>query len=247
MRLRSLAVAAAGLIAVLIGGTGPRASAQGQTVSALASRIDPYVDKQRVVVMTDIANEPDDQMSMVRFLVYSNQLEVEGLVATTSTWMKSRVRPDVLQMIVSAYGEVRPTLSQHEAGFPTAEALRAVIVPGQPGYGMAAVGPDKMTPGATLILTAAERNDPRPLWVLSWGGANTLAQALIHARATRSAAQLDALVARTPRLRDLRSGRCGAVASPGVPVVTLRRNPVNPGRRSVLPGDVDRHQRRPLL
>jgi Cellulose-binding Sde182, nucleoside hydrolase-like domain len=34
--------------------------------------IDPYVEKQRVVVMTDIANEPDDQMSMVRFLIYSN-------------------------------------------------------------------------------------------------------------------------------------------------------------------------------
>jgi hypothetical protein len=29
--------------------------------------------------MTDIGNEPDDQMSMVRFLVYSNQFDVEGL------------------------------------------------------------------------------------------------------------------------------------------------------------------------
>ena len=46
--------------------------------------------------MTDIANEPDDQMSMVRFLVYSNQFDVEGLVATTSTWMKNKVRPDVI-------------------------------------------------------------------------------------------------------------------------------------------------------
>ena len=43
--------------------------------------------------MTDIANEPDDQMSMVRFLVYSNQFDVEGLVATTSTWMRNTVRP----------------------------------------------------------------------------------------------------------------------------------------------------------
>ena len=172
------------------------ARAQGQAVSPLASRIDPYVEKQRVVVMTDIANEPDDQMSIVRFLVYSNRFDVEGLVATTSTWMKNRVRPDVLQVLVQAYAEVRPRLSQHEAGFPTADALRAVIVPGQPGYGMAAVGPDKTTPGAALILSAAERNDPRPLWVLAWGGANTLAQALVHARATRSSAQVDAVVAK---------------------------------------------------
>src|SRR5688500_6991522 len=105
--------------------------------------------------------------------------------------MKNRVRPDVLQMLVRTYAEVRPRLSQHEAGFPTADALRAVIVPGQPGYGMAAVAPDKTTPGAALILSAAEANDPRPLWVLAWGGANTLAQALMHARATRSAAQVD--------------------------------------------------------
>jgi hypothetical protein len=47
-------------------------------------------------VLTDIANEPDDQMSMVRLLVYSNQLDIEGLVATTSTWMKRTVRPDVI-------------------------------------------------------------------------------------------------------------------------------------------------------
>jgi len=196
MRCATLAAAVAGLAAGFISFAGPRARAQGQAVSALASRIDPYVDKQRVVVMTDIANEPDDQMSMVRFLVYSNQFDVEGLVATTSTWMKNRVRPDVLQTLVAAYEEVRLRLSQHEAGFPAAEALKAVIVSGQPGYGMAAVGPDKMTPGAERILAAAEKSDPRPLWVLAWGGANTLAQALMHARATRSGAELDALVAR---------------------------------------------------
>lgn len=40
--------------------------------------------KPRVLVLTDIENEPDDAMSMVRFLVYANQFDVEGLVATTS-------------------------------------------------------------------------------------------------------------------------------------------------------------------
>jgi Protein of unknown function (DUF1593) len=171
-------------------------AAQGQSVSPLASRVDPYVEKQRVVVMTDIANEPDDQMSMVRFLVYSNQFDVEGLIATTSTWMKNRVRPDVLETLVAAYAEVRPNLLRHEPGFPSADALRAVITSGQPGYGMAAVGADKMSRGAELIVKAADKNDPRPLWVLAWGGANTLAQALLHARATRTPAQLDALVAK---------------------------------------------------
>jgi cellulose-binding protein len=71
--------------------------AQPAPPPALAARIDPYTEKVRVLVLTDIANEPDDQMSMVRFLVYSNQFDVEGLVATTSTWMRNRVRPDVIE------------------------------------------------------------------------------------------------------------------------------------------------------
>jgi hypothetical protein len=183
------AIAAALLVTAV-----PRA--QQPTADPRAARIDPYVQKQRVMVMTDIANEPDDQMSMVRFLVYSNQFDVEGLIATTSTWMKHTVRPDVIQALVAAYGEVRPRLIQHQPGFPTAEALAAVIVPGQPGYGMAAVGPARMSPGAELILAAAARTDPRPLWVLAWGGTNTLAQALMRAKATMTAGQLDALVSK---------------------------------------------------
>ena len=170
--------------------------AQTPAADPVAARIDPYVARQRVVVMTDIANEPDDQMSMVRFLVYSNHFDVEGLIATTSTWMKNKVRPDVIQTVVGAYEQVRPKLLQHQSGFPTAEALRAVIVSGQPGYGMAAVGPERMSPGAELIVKAAERSDPRPLWVLAWGGANTLAQALMRAKATRTPPQLEALVAK---------------------------------------------------
>jgi hypothetical protein len=157
---------------------------------------DPYVEKQRIVVMTDIANEPDDQMSMVRFLVYSNQFDVEGLIATTSTWMKNKVRPDVIEMLVGAYGEVRPRLLQHQPGFPTVDALKAVIVSGQPGYGMDAVGPQRTSAGADLIVRAAEKADARPVWVLAWGGTNTLAQALLNARAAKSPAALAALVAK---------------------------------------------------
>ncbi len=161
-----------------------------------ASRVDPFVARPRVIVMTDIANEPDDQMSMVRFLLYSNGFEVEGLVATTSTWMKNKVRPDVILSLLDAYETVQPNLLKHAPGFPTAAALRAVVVPGQPTYGMDAVGPGKTSPGAELILRAAEKADPRPLWVLGWGGTNTLAQALQDARATRTPAQVEAIVAK---------------------------------------------------
>ena len=164
--------------------------------AAPASQVDPFVARPRVVVLTDIANEPDDQMSLVRFLVYSNQWDVEGLVATTSTWMKSKVRPDVILTVLDAYEQVQPNLLKHAAGFPTAAALRALVVAGQPGYGMAAVGPARPRAGAELVVRAALRDDPRPLWVLAWGGANTLAQALVDARASRTPAELEAIVAK---------------------------------------------------
>lgn len=41
-------------------------------------------DRPRDFVLTDIENEPDDAMSLVRFLTYANHFEIEGVVATTS-------------------------------------------------------------------------------------------------------------------------------------------------------------------
>lgn len=187
------AVAGATILVLLLLASG--AAAQ-PSPDALAQRVDPYVPRARVVVLTDIANEPDDQMSLVRFLVYANQYDVEGLVATTSTWMRNKVRPDVIETLLDAYAEVQPNLARHEPGFPTADALRAVVASGQTGFGMAAVGLDQRTTGADLLLRAAEKPDERPLWVLAWGGANTLAQALTQARATRTPEQLAALIAK---------------------------------------------------
>jgi hypothetical protein len=155
---------------------------------------DPFVARPRVVVMTDIANEPDDQMSLVRFLLYCDRFDVEGLVATTSTWLKRGVRPDVIHTVLDGYEKVHENLVRHSLRFPPASHLRRLVVSGQPDYGMAAVGEGRDSPGASLIRRAAAREDPRPLWVLAWGGTNTLAQALSAARRALAPAELDALV-----------------------------------------------------
>ena len=63
-------------------------------------------EKPRVFVLTDIDNEPDDAMSLVRFLVYANQWDVEGLVATTSIHQQNKVAPERIRQIVAAYGQV---------------------------------------------------------------------------------------------------------------------------------------------
>ena len=91
---------------------------------------------------------------------------------------------------------MQPNLLRHRPGFPAAAALRSLVTSGQPGYGMEAVGAERMSPGAEMILRAADRPDPRPLWISVWGGANTLAQALLHARSTRTPAELEQLVAK---------------------------------------------------
>jgi hypothetical protein len=59
---------------------------------------------------------------------------------------------------------------------------------------MAAVGPNQLSAGAEAIIRAADRPQPRPLWVSVWGGANTLAQALQHVRATRTPSEAEAFV-----------------------------------------------------
>ncbi len=160
------------------------------------NHVDDFAGKPCVVVLTDMGNEPDDQMSFVRLLLYANELDLEALVATTSTWLKNQTNPDTMRKIVAAYGEARANLLKHAPGWPEAAALNAIVTTGQPAYGMAAVGPDKMSAGAEAIIRAADKADPRPLWISVWGGANTLAQALQHVRATRSPAEVDKLIAK---------------------------------------------------
>lgn len=152
--------------------------------------------KPRVLVLTDISNEPDDEESMVRFLVYANEFDLEGLVATTSTWLRNTTRVDLIQRQVNAYGQVRDNLLKHAPGFPTTEQLRDVTAVGQPAYGMAATGEGKSSAGSRRLLVAADKDDNRPLWVSVWGGANTLAQALFDARKERSPEAMKNLVAK---------------------------------------------------
>jgi hypothetical protein len=152
--------------------------------------------KERVFVLTDIENEPDDAMSLVRFLVYANQFDIEGLVATTSIHQQKKVAAWRIREIVDAYAKVRDNLELHEPGFPTADALRALIVEGLPDYGMNAVGKGMDSAGSELLIKAVDRDDPRPLWVPVWGGPNVLAQALWKVRETRSRVELMKFVAK---------------------------------------------------
>src|SRR5690554_741417 len=152
--------------------------------------------KQRLFVLTDITNEPDDQQSLVRLLVYSNEYDIEGIVATTSTHLRDNTRKDKIEELVRSYGKVKPNLDKHARGFPTAEYLLDITTQHLPLYSMDGVGEGKDSPGSDLLIKAVDKADDRPLWVAVWGGANCLAQALWKVKNTRSEAEVKKFVSK---------------------------------------------------
>jgi len=147
-------------------------------LTAHAANATPVNHKPRVIILTDIENEPDDAQSLVRFLTYANQFDVEGIIATTSVWLKNKTAEWRIHEILEAYEDVQPNLVLHEKGYPTHQDLKALTKVGIPKYGMAGVGEGKDSEGSDWIIQAVKKEDPRPLWVLAWGGPNCLAQAL---------------------------------------------------------------------
>lgn len=152
--------------------------------------------KHRVLVLTDIENEPDDTQSMVRFLTYSNQWDVEGLVATTSIHQQKRIAPEKIRQLIDAYGKVRSNLLLHEKGYPETGYLLSIVKSSYPEFGMNAVGKGKDSEGSEWIIKVVDKKDDRPVWIPVWGGANCLAQALWKVKMTRSPEDLKKFVSK---------------------------------------------------
>src|SRR5665647_930644 len=74
--------------------------------------------KSRVIILTDIEADPDDTQSLIRLLLYSNDIDIKGLIATTSTHQKTETHPESIQKVIRAYGKVQANLNRHEEGFP---------------------------------------------------------------------------------------------------------------------------------
>ena len=161
MKTASQAIAIVTLLAL----GADRVSAEG---GALAG------DRPRVIISTDIGGtDPDDFQSMVHLLLYADVLDIEGLIA--SPFGPGR-KADILR-VIDAYERDYPRLVTHSARYPRPDALRAITKQGAidrvgpPGVGVPSEGSD-------WIVRCARRDDPRPLYVLVWGGIEDLAQAL---------------------------------------------------------------------
>ena len=75
-------------------------------------------------------SDPDDVQSMVRFLLYTNELDVEGLIAAAGTYVMAANKQNILDML-DLYDQVDENLRNYDQQYPTADALRAVTFEGR--------------------------------------------------------------------------------------------------------------------
>ncbi|AEV98196.1 hypothetical protein A4D02_35200 [Niastella koreensis] len=133
--------------------------------------------RPRVIATSD--GEIDDECSFVRFLLYANEWDVEGIVTTSSQyhWHGHKWAGDNwAQPYLEAYARVWPNLVKHDKRYPTAEFLKARTFPGN----VETEGEmDAITPGSQHIAKVLlDKSDARPIWLQAWGGTNTIARAL---------------------------------------------------------------------
>jgi hypothetical protein len=167
-------VFAAGLLAAIVGPAVP-ATAQA-----------PVPERLRVIVETDAGGDPDDEQSLVRFLLYASEWDVEGIIANRPVTLRPENRNrrgsglEIVREFIEAYTEVYPNLKEHDGRFPEPRVLRERTVPGY----------DDTDDGVRLLMAAVDRDDPRPVWFLNWGtnqgsGVSSLKRALDKVLAER--------------------------------------------------------------
>ena len=147
--------------------------------------------KPRVVVLTDFGEDPDDEQSMVRFLLYANEFDIEGLLVTADGSDDNlEVQDDLLIEYLDRYDAVQANLSNHAEGYPMAGALKKLVKPDKWMLGKEAqVGAEHQTPASEHIISVVDRDDTRPIWFIIWGGPRPLSQALWKVKQDRSPAQ----------------------------------------------------------
>ena len=119
----------------------------------------------RFIIETDAGGDPDDEQSLVRFLLYVNEWDVEGIIANRlrardgENLNKERTGFGMTRALVRAYGECWTNLVQHDARYPNPDPLLARTVAGH----------DEIDDGVKLIIAAVDRDDSRPVWYTDWG------------------------------------------------------------------------------
>jgi hypothetical protein len=150
--------------------------------------------KPRLIVTTDVGQDPDDEQSMVRLLHYANEFDIEAIIANADAnadYEPAELKGFIIHDMINAYAKIEDNLRKHDAAYPTAWQLHGVVKRGC--YGNAEsipytdfIGEGKDTEGSDWLIKVVDKDDPRPINIAVWGGACDLAQALWKVRNTRS-------------------------------------------------------------
>lgn len=149
--------------------------------------------KPILLVTTDIGGDPDDQQSMRRLLLFANEFDIRGLVASSSGTPGEveggNPQPELIQEIIDDYEEVLPNLRKNASGYPDASKLRLLVAAGDSNRLVESIKAGNSSAGSRLIVRVVDEATG-PVNISIWGGARDVAQALVDVRETRSEAEL---------------------------------------------------------
>ena len=152
-----------------------------KTYMHMASKI-----RQRVRTIYTNDGECDDMNTFLHLLLYANDLEIEGIVYSSSCFHyegdpengvppKRWARPDWMWEHLKAYEEVYPNLAAVDPSYPSPDHLRSITAIGN----VKNVGEmDEVTAGSELIRKNLLRDVPGKVYIQIGGGTNTVARAL---------------------------------------------------------------------
>ncbi len=122
-------------------------------------------ERLRVIIETDAGGDPDDEQSLVRFLLYANEWDIEGIIANRpvarerENLNRERTGFGIVQRLVRAYQQCYPALAQHDPRYPAPATLLSKTVAGY----------NDRDDAVQLIIRAVDKPDPRPIWYSDWG------------------------------------------------------------------------------
>lgn len=133
--------------------------------------------KTRVIITSD--GEIDDECSLVRFLLYANEWDIEGIVTSSSQYHwhgHNWAGDDWIEPSLEAYATVYPNLIKHDKNYPTPQYLAEHTFLGN----VETEGEmELITDGSQhIVKVLLDESDNRPVWIQAWGGTNTIARAL---------------------------------------------------------------------
>ncbi|WP_438481728.1 DUF1593 domain-containing protein [Oleiharenicola lentus] len=130
--------------------------------------------RHRVIISTDIGGTDfDDFQSLVHAFLYADTLDYEGIISSPY----GAGRKEHILQVIAHYEKDHPNLRTYSEKYPAPDALRAITKQGETEIAPY-TGVRRSTEGSEWIIACARRDDPRPLYVLIWGGIEDLAQAL---------------------------------------------------------------------